>query len=96
MEGNPALPGCIKYPPDYWQRLRALADKHGILLIADEGNEGGFFGRTGKWFGIDHSGVVPDIMAMAKESPQATCRLEASLFPIKLHHISTTNRLCWG
>lgn len=64
MEGESGSSGCIKYPPDYWQKLRALADKHGILLIADEVMSG--FGRTGKWFGIDHSGVVPDIMAMAK------------------------------
>jgi adenosylmethionine-8-amino-7-oxononanoate aminotransferase len=49
---------------EYWQTLRGICDKHGILLIADEVING--FGRTGKWFGIDHFGVVPDIMTTAK------------------------------
>lgn len=49
---------------EYWQTLRALCDKHGILLIADEVING--FGRTGKWFGIDHYGITPDIMTTAK------------------------------
>ena len=49
---------------EYWQTLRRICDKHGILLIADEVING--FGRTGKWFGIDHYGIVPDIMTTAK------------------------------
>lgn len=64
MEGESGSSGCIKYPPDYWQKLRALCDTHGILLIADEVMSG--FGRTGKWFGVDHFGVVPDMIATAK------------------------------
>ncbi len=64
MEGESGSSGCIKYPPDYFTQLRALCDKHGILLIADEVMSG--FGRTGKWFGIDHHGVVPDMIATAK------------------------------
>ena len=64
MEGESGSSGCIKYPPDYWHKLRALCDKHGILLIADEVMSG--FGRTGKWFGVDHFGVVPDMIATAK------------------------------
>ncbi|MBE7438596.1 MAG: aminotransferase class III-fold pyridoxal phosphate-dependent enzyme [Spirochaetales bacterium] len=64
MEGVSGSSGCITYPPDYWQKLRQIADKYGILIIADEVMSG--FGRTGKWFGIDHSGVVPDIMVLAK------------------------------
>lgn len=64
MEGESGASGCIKYPPDYWKKLRAIADKYEILLIADEVMSG--FGRTGKWFAVDHSGVVPDIMVMAK------------------------------
>jgi len=52
-------------PPDgYMQGLRALCDKHGILLIADEVMAG--FGRTGRWFAIDHWDVVPDLITMAK------------------------------
>jgi adenosylmethionine-8-amino-7-oxononanoate aminotransferase len=49
---------------EYWQTLRALCDKYGILLIADEVING--FGRTGKWFGIDHYGITPDLMTTAK------------------------------
>ena len=64
MEGESGSSGCIKYPPDYWQKLRDLCDKHGILLIADEVMSG--FGRTGAWFGVDHFGVVPDMIATAK------------------------------
>jgi taurine--2-oxoglutarate transaminase len=64
MEGESGTSGCIKYPPDYFAKLRALCDKHGILLIIDEVMSG--FGRTGKWFGIDNYGVVPDMIATAK------------------------------
>jgi taurine--2-oxoglutarate transaminase len=55
----------ILVPPDgYMQGVRALCDKYGILMVADEVMAG--FGRTGKWFAIDHWGVVPDLMCMAK------------------------------
>jgi taurine--2-oxoglutarate transaminase len=64
MEGESGSSGCIKYPPDYLQKIRALCDKHGILLIADEVMSG--FGRTGKWFAVDVHGVVPDMIATAK------------------------------
>ena len=63
-EGESGSSGCIKYPPNYWQGLRTLADQYGILLIDDEVMSG--FGRTGHWFGIDHHQVTPDIMCMAK------------------------------
>ncbi|MEM9921539.1 MAG: aminotransferase class III-fold pyridoxal phosphate-dependent enzyme [Bacteroidota bacterium] len=64
MEGESGSSGCIKYPPMYLKKVREIADKYGILLIADEVMSG--FGRTGKWFGINHHGVAPDIMVMAK------------------------------
>ena len=64
MEGESGSSGCIKYPPDYMQKIRAICDKHGILLIVDEVMSG--FVRTGKWFGIDNYGVVPDMIATAK------------------------------
>jgi taurine--2-oxoglutarate transaminase len=64
MEGESGSSGCIKYPPDYLQKVRALCDKYGILFIADEVMSG--FGRTGKWFGVDMHGVVPDMIATAK------------------------------
>lgn len=46
------------------EKVKAIADKHGILTICDEVMSG--FGRTGKWFGINHHDVEPDIMCMAK------------------------------
>ncbi len=64
MEGESGSSGCIKYPKNYWKKLRELCDKHGILLIADEVMSG--FGRTGKWFGFENHGVVPDMVCMAK------------------------------
>ena len=55
----------ILVPPDgYMQGVRALCDKYGILMIADEVMAG--FGRTGEWFAIDHWKVVPDLISMAK------------------------------
>jgi taurine--2-oxoglutarate transaminase len=55
----------VLVPPDgYLQGVRALCDKYGILMIADEIMSG--FGRTGRWFAVDHWDVVPDLMTMAK------------------------------
>ncbi|ORX94623.1 hypothetical protein K493DRAFT_407920 [Basidiobolus meristosporus CBS 931.73] len=56
--------GYVVPPKEYVQRVREICDKHGILLIADEVQSG--FGRTGKYFAIQHADVVPDIMVMAK------------------------------
>jgi len=64
MEGESGSSGCIKYPKNYWKRLREICDRHGILLIADEVMSG--FGRTGKWFGFENHGVIPDMVCMAK------------------------------
>jgi adenosylmethionine-8-amino-7-oxononanoate aminotransferase len=50
--------------PSYWQELRRICDKYGVLLIMDEVITG--FGRTGTMFGAEHFGVVPDLMTMAK------------------------------
>ena len=49
---------------DYLQALRERCDQTGAMLIMDEIQTG--FGRTGKWFGFEHSGIVPDIVALAK------------------------------
>ena len=55
----------ILIPPDgYMQGVREICDRYGILLIADEVMAG--FGRTGEWFAVDHWGVVPDLITMAK------------------------------
>ncbi|SIT04567.1 4-aminobutyrate aminotransferase / (S)-3-amino-2-methylpropionate transaminase [Roseivivax lentus] len=56
--------GYVPVPAEMLQALRAICDKHGILLIADEIQAG--FGRTGTWFAIEHSGVVPDLITVAK------------------------------
>jgi len=56
--------GLIVPPDEYWPMVRAICDKYAVALIADEVMTG--FGRTGKWFAMEHWGVVPDIMTMAK------------------------------
>jgi 4-aminobutyrate aminotransferase len=56
--------GYIVPPLTFLPRLREIADRHGILLIADEIQTG--FGRTGRMFCVEHSGVRPDIVTMAK------------------------------
>jgi 4-aminobutyrate aminotransferase len=56
--------GYVVPPPEYHQKLKKLADKYGILLIADEVQSG--MGRSGKWFAIEHWGVEPDIICTSK------------------------------
>ncbi|MEP2640684.1 4-aminobutyrate--2-oxoglutarate transaminase [Roseobacter sp.] len=56
--------GYTPVPFEMMQALREICDTHGILLIADEIQTG--FGRTGTWFAMDHSGVVPDLITVAK------------------------------
>jgi taurine--2-oxoglutarate transaminase len=66
----------ILIPPDgYMQGLRALCDKHGIFLIADEVMAG--FGRTGEWFSVDHWDIKPDLISMAKGLTSAYVQLGA-------------------
>lgn len=64
MEGESGSSGCIKYPPEYMKKVRAICDKYGILLIADEVMSG--FGRCGKWFAMENYGVAPDMIVTAK------------------------------
>ena len=56
--------GVIIPPDDYFPRIRQICDRHGVLLIADDVITG--FGRTGKWFGLEHWAIEPDIMQFAK------------------------------
>jgi 4-aminobutyrate aminotransferase len=56
--------GYVVAPTNFMQELRAICDRHGILLVADEVQSGA--GRTGKWWAIEHTGVEPDIVCMAK------------------------------
>jgi 4-aminobutyrate aminotransferase/(S)-3-amino-2-methylpropionate transaminase len=56
--------GFVAAPAELLRELRAIADQHGIVLIADEVQTG--FARTGRMFGIEHSGIRPDLMTVAK------------------------------
>lgn len=56
--------GYVVPPPGFLSALRQLCDEYGILLVADEVQSG--FGRTGRFFAIEHEGIVPDILVMAK------------------------------
>jgi 4-aminobutyrate aminotransferase len=55
--------GCLVPPPEYFRRLKKVADKHGFLLVDDETRA--TLGRTGKWFAIEHWKVEPDIVCVA-------------------------------
>lgn len=66
----------ILIPPDgYMKAVREICDRHGILLIVDEVMSG--FGRTGKWFAVNHWDVVPDMICMAKGLTSAYVQLGA-------------------
>lgn len=56
--------GIIVPPDGYWQKVREICDHYEVVLMCDEVMVG--FGRTGKWFAIEHWGVVPDVITMAK------------------------------
>jgi adenosylmethionine-8-amino-7-oxononanoate aminotransferase len=56
--------GCLTPPDGYWQGLRDIADRHGILLVSDEVICG--FGRLGEWLGVERFGVTPDLATTAK------------------------------
>jgi len=56
--------GIVQAPPGFWQELRALCDKHGVLWVADEVQCG--MGRSGRFYAFQHAGVVPDVTALAK------------------------------
>ncbi|QHV94217.1 aminotransferase class III-fold pyridoxal phosphate-dependent enzyme [Spirosoma endbachense] len=64
LEGESGTSGCLQYPVGYLAAVRKICDKHGILIIIDEVMSG--FGRTGKWFGFENHGIVPDMVTMAK------------------------------
>lgn len=64
LEGESGSSGCLQYPVGYLKQVREICNKYGILLIIDEVMSG--FGRTGKWFGFENHGIIPDMIAMAK------------------------------
>lgn len=64
LESVPGTAGIMVPPPGYMAGVREICNKYGIVMIADEVMAG--FGRTGKWFAIEHFDVVPDLMTFAK------------------------------
>jgi len=90
--------GGIVPPDDFWPRLREITKRYGVLLIADEVQTG--LGRTGKLWGVDHWGVVPDIIAVAKSlgggvmPVSAFCSTEeiwqCMMYPNPFIHTTTT------
>lgn len=64
LEGESGSSGCLQYPKGFLKAVKALCDKHQILLIIDEVMSG--FGRTGKWFGFQNHDIIPDMICMAK------------------------------
>jgi taurine--2-oxoglutarate transaminase len=64
LEGESGTSGCLQYPKGYLKAVREITNRHGILMIMDEVMSG--FGRTGKWFGFENHGIIPDMIAMAK------------------------------
>jgi taurine--2-oxoglutarate transaminase len=64
LESVPGTAGIMVPPPGYMAGVREICNRHGIVMIADEVMAG--FGRTGKWFAINHFDVVPDLMTFAK------------------------------
>jgi len=64
LESVPGTAGIMVPPPGYMAGVREICNKYGIMLIADEVMAG--FGRTGKWFAIQHFDVIPDLMTFAK------------------------------
>jgi len=75
LESVTGTNGVLVPPDGYMQGVRALCDKHGIMMICDEVMAG--FGRTGEWFAINHWNVVPDIITMAKGLTAAYVQLGA-------------------
>jgi taurine-pyruvate aminotransferase len=69
--------GVFPAPEGYWERLREICDRYEALLIADEVITG--FGRTGKLFGFEHAGIVPDIITIAKGITSAYLPLAAAV-----------------
>ncbi|HEY8583005.1 MAG TPA: aspartate aminotransferase family protein [Capillimicrobium sp.] len=74
--------GCLVPPEGYWPGLRAICDRHGILLVADEVITG--FGRLGEWFGVTRFGATPDLITTAKGLTSAYAPMGAVLVSDKV------------
>jgi putrescine aminotransferase len=98
MEPIQGEAGAIVPPDDFWPRIREATKHYGVLLIADEVQTG--FGRTGRLWGVEHWGVVPDIIALAKSlgggvmPVSAFCSTEeiwqCMMYPNPFIHTTTT------
>jgi 4-aminobutyrate aminotransferase len=86
LEPVQGLGGVIIPPPEYLQRVAQVCRAKGILLIVDEIITG--FGRTGRLFGVEHSGIMPDVMVLGKGL--------ASGFPISAAITTPKIAACWG
>lgn len=96
LEGYSGSSGIIAPPdPEYWYKIRRYTEEKGICLIVDEVMSG--FGRTGKWFGVDHyPGVHPDIMCMAKGITSGYVPLGATIVNQKISDHFETQALAVG
>lgn len=87
--------GGVIVPPDgYLRALREICTRYGVLLIADEVVTG--FGRTGRWFGVDHEDVVPDILVTAKHLAGAYAPLSAVTVPERIFAAFAADPLLGG
>lgn len=75
--------GVIPPTPDYFPKVREICDRNQVLLIADEIITG--FGRTGRWFGLEHWGVRPDILTFAKGVTSAYLPLGGAMVSREIH-----------
>lgn len=75
--------GVVVPPSDYFPNVRAICDRYGALLIADEVITG--FGRTGKWFAMEHWGVKPDMMVFAKGVTSGYVPLSGAMITSAIH-----------
>ena len=82
FETIPATAGILIPPPDFYPAVREICDRHGALLILDEVQAG--LGRTGKLWGIDHWGVVPDILVLGKGMSGGVYPLSVACYREKL------------
>ncbi|MCA9793751.1 MAG: aminotransferase class III-fold pyridoxal phosphate-dependent enzyme [Candidatus Eremiobacteraeota bacterium] len=95
LEGYSGSSGIIApHSKAYWQGIRRLCDQYGIKLIVDEVMSG--FGRTGKWFGIDHYDVEPDILVCAKGLTCGYVPLGAAVVSEEIGAYFDTNPLWCG
>lgn len=84
LEPIPGTNGVRVPPKGYWQEARQVTADHGTLLVADEVLTG--FGRTGRWLGIEHEGVVPDLITISKGLTGGYAPLGAVLVSDKVAH----------